>query len=189
MKNPYSSAISIAGFADWLVRPASEYSLVIGASCGCDVSRLGRVVCCHLNETIMSADGNYRAFGPNDIRQLAGDSRLRKAILDAAACKGMELVSGCDYECTVRAIAALGGSVLCGEWAFEKCADMAHVFRVALSHCDHCSPGNSMKLDPAGCNTEELSRIIAERFQYWSEVRMQGNRSRIRRPSSLPILV
>lgn len=189
MKNPYSSAGAAVGFVDWLVHPASAFSLVIGASCGCDVSRLGRVVCCHLNEALMTAGGYYRAFGPDDIRQLAGDPRSRYAILKTATSKGIELESGCDYECMMRAIASLGGAVLCGEWAFEKSADMQHVFRVALSRCNQCSPGFSMKLDPEGYSTEGLSRIIANRFQRWGQVRAKDGKCRVPLSSAVPILI
>jgi hypothetical protein len=89
----------------------------------------------------------------------------------------------------MRAITALGGAVLSGEWAFEKSADMDHVFRVALSRCDQCCPGPSMKLDPEGYSTEGLSRIIAKRFQQWSQIRAKGRKSRMSFSSALPILI
>jgi hypothetical protein len=189
MKNPYSAAGHAVSFFDWLEHPASAFSLVIGATCGCDVSRLGRVVCSHLNEAVSPSVGYYRAFGPDDIRQLAGDPRSRHAIFDAAARTGIELPSGCDYECMVRAIAALGGAVLCGEWAFEKCADTDQVLRMAVSRCDQCSPGPSIKLDPEGYSTDGLARTIAERFQRWSQKRENDHKSRNSMSLALPILL
>lgn len=191
MKNPFSVSSSdvVVRLADWLRHPASPYSLVLGATCGCDISKIGRIVCEYLNDNNLSDIGHYLAFGPDDVRQFAGVPRMRSAILKAASRKGVEVEKGCDYECMVRAIAAIGGVVLSGEWAFETCADMDHVYSVTLSHCHECRPPSSLELDPQFYSADGLARIIAKRFSHWIRDNMEGRKIRIPRSSMLPMLI
>ena len=167
MKSPTPHSLHPVGLVDWLKQSERSYSLVIGATCGCHISQLGRNVCEYLNATASSIGGHCRAFDPDEIRLLAGDPYWRKAIFAAAARKGIDLDSGCDYECMVRAIAALGGAVMSGEWAIESTADSDRVFRVALSHCELCCPPSTLHLDPDDYTSQGLAKIIAKRFVHW----------------------
>jgi hypothetical protein len=189
MESPTPHSLQPVGLIDWLKQSEPSYSLVIGATCGCHISQLGRSVCEYLNATASSGGGHCRAFDPDEIRLLAGDPYWRKAIFAAAARKGIDLDSGCDYECMVRAIAALGGAVLSGAWAIESTAGMDRVFRVALSHCELCCPPSSLHLDPDGYSTEGLAKMIAKRYTHWIEDHANGRRSRVPHDSSMAMLL
>lgn len=189
MKSPTSSSLNPVGLIDWLKQPEPSFSLAIGATCGCNISQLGRNVCTHINESGLPSGGHCRAFDPDEIRMLAGDPYWRKAILAAAARKGIDLDSRCDYECMVRAIAALGGAVMPGEWAIESTADMERVFRVALAHCDRCCPSSTLYLDPDGYSPDGLARIIAKRFVHWIDDHAKGRKPRVPHASSMAMLL
>lgn len=189
MKSPTCHAIHPVGLIDWLKQPAPSFSLAIGATCGCDISQLGRDVCDHLNAAGLPTGGHCRAFDPDEIRLLAGDPYWRKAIFAAAAHKGIDLDSGCDYECMVRAIAALGGAVMPGQWAIMSTAAMNNVFRVALSHCERCCPASTLHLDPESYTPEGLAKIIAKRFVHWMDDRLKGRKSRVPLESAMAMLL
>jgi hypothetical protein len=184
MKSPTPHSPQPVGLIDWLKQPEPAFSLAIGATCGCDISQLGRDICDHLNAPGLPAGGHCRAFDPHEIRMLAGDPYWRKAIFAAAAHKGIDLDSGCDSECMVRAIAALGGAVLCGEWAIESTTDVDNVFRVALAHCDRCCPSSTLYLDPDGYSPDGLARIIAKRFVHWIDDQVTPRRPH--KPGTIP---
>lgn len=189
MKSPSPSSLQPVGLIDWLKQSGPAFSLAIGATCGCNISRLGREVCEHLNAAGLPSGGHCRAFDPDEIRLLAGDPYWRKAIFAAAARKGIDLDSGCDYECMVRAIAALGGAVLSGEWAIESTADMERVFRVALSHCERCCPASTLHLDPDGYSPDGLAKIIAKRFVHWRDDQAKGRKPRVPHESTMAMLL
>lgn len=189
MKSPSSSSLQTVDLIDWLKQPAPSCSLAIGATCGCNISQLGRDVCEQVNAAGLPSGGHCRAFDPDEIRLLAGDPYWRKAIFAAAARKGIDLDSGCDSECMVRAIAALGGAVLSGEWAIESTADMEQVFRVALSHCDRCCPASTLHLDPDGYSPDGLAKIIAKRFLHWLDDQAKGRKPRVPHESSMAMLL
>jgi hypothetical protein len=189
MKTQSFHSGSAVGLLDWLKQDSPEFSLVVGATCRCDISRLGRDICDHLNTAGLPAGGRCRAFGPDEIRQLSGDPMARHAILAAAARKGIDLESGCDHECMVRAIAALGGAVMSGEWAFEATEDMDRVFRVALAHCGRCCPDAALRLDPEDYSGEGLAKIIANRFLHWIDDRQNGRKPAIPRESAVALLL
>jgi hypothetical protein len=189
MKNPNSRPVPPAGLIAWLKQPASPSSIALGATCGCNIARLGRQVCEKLESAASRSGAHYRAFDPDEIRLLAGDPFWRHAIFAAAARKGIDLESGCDYDCMVRAIAAMGGAVLSGEWAIESTARMDQVFRVALSRCERCCPASTLHLDPDGYSPEGLARIIAKRFLHWDEDRETGRKPRVPRESKMAVLL
>lgn len=189
MKIPPSTTGAPVGLVDWLKQKEPPFSLAIGATCGCDLSKMGHDICEHLNVPGLPAGGRCRAFDPDEIRRLAGDPQARHAILAAAAHKGVDLESGSDADCLVRAIAALGGAVLSGEWAIEATAGMDRVFRVALSHCDRCCPSSTLHLDPDGYSPDGLARIIAKRFVHWIDEHAKGRKPRVPRESSMAMLL
>lgn len=189
MKSPTPHFPQPVGLIDWLKQPEPSFSLAIGATCGCNLSQLGRDICDHLNAAGLPNGGHCRAFDPDEIRFLAGDPYWRKAIFAAAARKGIELESGCDYECMVRAIAALGGAVMSGEWAIESTSNMERVFRVALAHCDRCCPSSTLYLDPDGYSPDGLARIIAKRFVHWIDDHAKGRKPRVPHGSSMAMLL
>ena len=163
--------------ARWLKRPASAYTLVIGATCGCDISKLGKAVCTEINQLPPFENRPYLAFGPDAIREVAGVPRLRKAILRAASHKGIDADFLCDYECVLLAMASIGGLVLCGEWALDSCAGMNRVCRMALSHCGACRSDSCLTLDPDEFSGDGLARSIARRFHDWIQIQGLGRKS------------
>lgn len=169
MKTTTHTTGGAVGLVDWLKQPAPRYSLAIGATCGCDISRLGRAVCDHLNRPDLPAGGRCRAFDPEDIRQLAGDPFWRNSVLAAAALHEPDHDRHCDYEKLIRSVATIGGAVLAGQCALEATADLGNVFRVALSHCDRCRPESTLYLDPDAFSDEGLAAVIAKRFIRWCE--------------------
>lgn len=189
MKNPSSTAANPVGLLDWLKHSAPAFSLALGASCGCDIARLGRDICDHLNAGDFPAGGRCRAFDPDEIRMLAGDPFWRHAIFAAADRKGIALDSGCDYQCMIRAIAALGGAVLSSRWALEATENSPNVFKVELSQCDRCCPAASLHLDPDAYSEDGLAKVIARRFVHWIGEQGKGKRARSPLPSALPVLI
>jgi hypothetical protein len=168
MRTTTFATVGAVGLVDWLKHPTPRFSLAIGANCGCDVSRLGRDVCAHLNRRDPSTVGLCRAFDAEEIRQLAGDPFWRQSVLAAAKHEATEEFR-CDYEAMTRDIAAFGGAVLSGETAIETTANLGNVFRVSLSHCDRCCPKTELILDPDGFTHDGLAAVIANRFVQWCE--------------------
>jgi hypothetical protein len=172
MKTIVPSTRGQVGLVEWLKQPAPRDSLVIAATCGCDLSRIGRAVCDHLNHAGLPAGGRCLAFDPEDIRLLAGDPFWRNSLLAAAAHRVPDPhFTRCDYEAILRAVAATGGAVITGQCALEATTDLGNVFRVALSHGDRCRPESTLCLDPSGHTEEGLAEIIARRFLRWREGR------------------
>lgn len=169
MKNPYSPAVGAAGLADWLKQDNPRHSLVVGATCGCDLSRLAEDVCDYLNRPGRRPGGFFRAFDPQEIRRLAGDPHSRNPVLAAAERRGVVANSRCDLENMVRGVAAAGGAVLAGQCALDATEDLDNVFRVSLSRCDLCRPRALLDLDPDGFSHEGLAAIIGKRFVRWCE--------------------
>lgn len=176
MRTTTHRTVGVVGLVDWLKRPAPRYSLALGATCGCDISRLGRDICDYLNRPDLPAGGHFRRFDSEEIRRLAGDPYWRHSVHAAAGRQGHEADSRCDYENMVRAVAALGGAVLPGHWALDATRDLDNVFRVALSHCDDCCPDNSLNLDPDGFSRNGLAAVIGKRFLRWCEERSADSR-------------
>ncbi|MEK7950934.1 hypothetical protein [Luteolibacter soli] len=170
MRTTTSATVGAVGLVDWLKQHTPRFSLAIGANCGCDVSRLGRQICEHLNRRDPAIQGRFRAFDAEEIRQLAGDPFWRQSVLAAARSETPDKPEfRCDYEAMTRDIAAFGGAVLSGETAIETTADLDNVFRVSLSHCDRCCPQTELILDPDGFTHEGLAAVIAKRFTQWCE--------------------
>lgn len=192
MKNPSPSfphTQDSVGLINWLKQSAPGCSLAIGATCGCDVSKLGHDICNWLNSPDLQAGGLVRVFDREEIRHLAGDPYWRDSILAAAGRRGVDVESGCDYECVIRALAALGGAILPGEWALEATAGLDNVFRVGLAHCDHCLPESTLQLDPADYSREGLATIIGKRFLRWIDDHNHGRKRRVPKSSLLPVLI
>ncbi|WP_193213586.1 hypothetical protein [Luteolibacter marinus] len=174
MKTTNIRTVGAVGLVDWLKHSAPRYSLALGATCGCDISRLGDDICRYLNRAESPFGGHCRTFDTAELRHLAGDPGLRHAVIAAVAEKGLEAKSHCDFETMIRSVAALGGAVLPGQWALDSTKDLDNVFRVALSHCDHCCPESSLKLDPDGFSNGGLAAVIGKRFLRWCEDRSNG---------------
>src|SRR5688572_11090245 len=150
MKMTTHTTEGAVGLVDWLKQSAPRYSLVLAATCGSDLSRLGREACDQLNRPGGSVGGRCRAFDVEEIRHLAGDPFWRHSVLAAASRFGVDDDYHCDFETLIRGVAALGGAVLSGQTALDATADLGNVFRVALSHCDRCCPDAQLQLDPDG---------------------------------------
>lgn len=132
---------------------------------------------------------HFMAFGPDDIRHLAGVPDCREEIMRAAADMGAMVDYGCDYDNVLLSIAAMGDAVLCGEWAYETLLDMDHVFRVVLSHCNQCDSDSSLTIDPQSFSDGGLAKIIAKRFRHWIEDQANGHKRSALRSMTLPMLL
>lgn len=167
------------GLVEWLKQAGPPFTLAIGATCGCDISRLGHEICEHLNRPGLPAGGRCRAFDAEEVRRLAGDPYWRHSVLAASPHPGLGEGFYCDYETMIRAIAGIGGAVLSGETALEATADLRNVFRVTLSHCDRCCPHAELILDPDGFSDEGIAAIIANRFVRWCQDQVAPRRPRV----------
>lgn len=188
-KASYPHAEDPSGLLDWLNQTGPGCSLAIGATCGCDISKLGRDVCNWINGPDLPAGGICRVFDREEIRHLAGDPYWRHSIQAAARRCGVDFEASCDYEGVIRALAALGGAILPGEWALEATADLDNVLRVGLAHCERCSPESLLHLDPAGFSCEGLATVIGKRFLSWIEDHKNGRKRRIPTRSLLPVFM
>lgn len=154
----------------WCESPSPPVSLVVAAHCGCDLSRLEREVCERLNQQLDDRSAGFSAFDFEDIRHLAGDPAARRAILESGGLDPAEREQWNDYEIVLRALASMGGWVLCGRSALDATQRLPNVCRVMLSRCDECSePGLSARVDPDRCRTGSIVEEISGQFAGWME--------------------
>lgn len=149
-------------------------SLAVGATCGCDVSRLGREICGYVNGHEGNRLGECRAFDREEIRRLAGDGHWRGLLLPEPAGRD----GYCDFECMAAALASLGGAVLSGQLCLDATRGLRNVFRVMVSRCGQCRADEpSMRLNPDDFSAESLVQVIGDSFLDWS-------RDRAKRPAA-----
>lgn len=182
MKMPSPLFPKAAGLKSWLMRNGWSSSLVVGATCGCDVSRLGREICRHLNRPAANARGDFRAFDRDEIRRLAGNGAWRERLL-AKAPPLPPGIRNCDYERTAAAVAAIGGAVLSGQCCLDATRPLGTVFRVMISCCGRCKEDDpAMRLDPVRISEEAMVRVIADAFLDWCRDREEVPAGRPRQP-------
>lgn len=154
--------------AGWLKQPSPRYTLAIGGTCGCDVSRLGQRISDHLNRRFISSGrSRFLSFDREDIRLLAGDPFWRNSILAVAPDHATDAPPRCDYETMIRGIASIGDAVLSGQYALEATAGLDRVYRVALAHHPADGTDSNHRVDPDGFGDEALAESIARKFIQW----------------------
>lgn len=184
MKTQSALFPEVAGLQSWLEENGWSHSLVVGATCGCDVSRLGREICAHLNHTTAKASGKFRAFGRDEIRRLAGNPAWREKLANQAGPLPVG-VRACDFERTAAAIASIGGAVLSGQGCLDATRSLPNVFRVMVSCCGRCKEDDpAMRLDPAGFSEKALVQVIGNSFLNWSRDRGEPSAARMPREIS-----
>lgn len=182
MKNS-GELFSDASLEDWLAQDKWRGSLAVGATCGCDVARLGRDIRDYLNGREKSTAGVLVTFDHDDIRHVAGEPYLRRKILSSVPDPEVIARTGCDYECMIRSIASLGGAILAGQSCLDATRGLDNVFRVMVSSCGQCrSDDPSMRLDPARFSAESLVHVIADSFADWCRDRFPGTETKAAKP-------
>lgn len=159
---------SDTGLIDWLEQDKWRGTLAISATCGCDVTRLGRDIRDYLDGKEETGRAGFVVFDREDIRRIAGDPSLRRRILAAVTDPAALADAGCDYERMIRSVASLGGAILAGQCCLEATRGLDRVFRVMVSNCGDCrSDEPSMRLDPQRFSRESLVQVIGDSFADW----------------------
>lgn len=168
----------VAGLRSWLLGNGWSYSLVIGATCGCDVSRLGREICDRLNVISTETPGTLRSFDRDEIRRLAGNSVWRDQLAENAGLLPVK-ARACDFERTAAAIAAIGGAVLSGQCCLDATRALPNVFRVMISCCGRCKEDDPMmRLHSARFSDQALVQVIGDSFLNWCRDRGEPSEGR-----------
>lgn len=169
MKEYREKQLSAVGrLIQWCEAPSPPFSLAVGATCGCDLSRIERDVCRCVNEAALHPAEEFGSFDYEDIRHLAGDPAARAFIIDRADMEGHEYDRWSDYALVLRALASMGGVVLCGQGAIDATRELPNVCEVMITRCDHCEDvAITSWIDPDLCESESLVNTVAGHFLQW----------------------
>lgn len=157
----------------WIEVPSPPCSLVLGAACNCDLPEIERSVCQLLNRIRGSQDYRYRWLDHEDIRNIAGQPKLRNRIVERAGI-GDIAHQWNDTELVVRGLASIGGLVLGGQAALDATHKLPNVCRVMLCGCQICREADLHgTVDQELCDPGQLPAEVILRFLDW----MAGNPS------------
>jgi hypothetical protein len=169
MKTTNDRTLSAVGrFIRWCEVSSPPFSLAVGANCGCDLSRIEKEICNCVNEAAIHPAEEFGCFDYEDIRYLAGDPAARNFIIEKAGMAGPEYERWNDYALVLRALASLGGVVLCGQGAIDAARGLPNVCEVMITKCDHCEDiWISSWVDPDICGSESVVTNVAGHFLQW----------------------
>ena len=186
MKIIYDRKLSAVGrLVQWCESPSPPFSLAVGANCGCDLARIEQEICECVNDAALHPAEEFGCFDYEDIRYLAGDPVARDFIINRAGMTGAEYERWNDYALVLRALASMGGVVLCGQGAIDAARGLPNVCEVMICKCDHCEdPAISSWVDPDLCESESVVVSIAGHFLDWLSV---GERARASKRSAFGI--
>lgn len=161
---------AVGRLADWGKRPSPPITLVVASTCGCEMARLQRDICAHLNRRLRQRDGAFGAFDCEDIRCFAGHHPIREFILEAAPLGPADRLGLNDYEQVLGALAALGGVVLGGQAALDATRDLGNVFEVTLSKGGRFDRDRlTTCMNPDRCGPECMVSMISDCFLDWGK--------------------
>jgi hypothetical protein len=159
---------AIGRLIHWCEAPSPPFSLAVGATCGCDLARIEKKICDRVNEAALHSEEEFGCFDYEDIRYIAGDRAIRDFIIERAGMTGSEYERWNDYSLVLRALASLGGVVLCGQGAIDSARGLPNVCEVMISKCDHCEDAAiSSWVDPDLCESTSLETKVAGHFLEW----------------------
>ena len=169
MKTTNDRNLSAVGrLIQWSEASSPPFSLAVGANCGCDLSRIELEVCECVNQAALHPAEEFGCFDYEDIRYLAGDPAARNFIFEHAGMTGPEFDRWNDYALVLRALASLGGVVLCGQGAIDAARGLPNVCEVMICKCEHCEDkAISSWVDPDLCETESVVTTVAGHFLDW----------------------
>ncbi|WP_379713293.1 hypothetical protein [Haloferula chungangensis] len=169
MKIIYDRKLSAVGrLMHWCEMPSPPFSLAVGATCGCDLSKLEKEICECVNDAALHPAEEFDYFDYEDIRYLAGDPVARHFIINRAGMTGAEYDRWNDYALVLRALASLGGVVLGGQGAIDAARGLPNVCEVMICKCDHCEDeAISTWVDPDLCESESVVTTVAGHFLQW----------------------
>lgn len=172
MKTVWGKDWMTADLAAWLKQRHRSESLVLTATCCCDVSRMGAELCDYLNQREQGRGASWVAIDAEDVRRLAGDAFWRSMIFSAAPDKAGSDRFRTDFERVARGIASLGGAVLSGQACFEATQGLENAFRFMVSvHDPHGEDDPVAWLDPESADCGNLARSIGDTFIEWIAAR------------------
>jgi len=152
----------------WSETSSPPFSLAVGANCGCDLSKIEKEICASVNEASFHPAEEFGCFDYEDVRHLAGDPAARSFIIERAGMAGQEYERWNDYALVLRALASLGGVVLCGQGAIDAARGLPNVCEVMICKCDHCEDAAiSSWVDPDLCQAQSVVTTIAGHFLQW----------------------
>lgn len=134
---------------------------------------LASAVARHLNEYDEDASGNWIAFTPGVLSQIA-ESETQRSLLGLVDPfhPGEEPDSADHMRETLVALAERGRSVLDGPVAMEACSGKAEVFRVWLGFPIEAVDPIHLILQPDHFSRHSLPAIIGDTFLEWAEARL-----------------
>ncbi|MEP4077014.1 hypothetical protein [Haloferula sp.] len=166
IKDRKSSAVG--RLVEWCEASSPPFSLAVGATCGCDLSQIEKEVCECVNEAALHPGEEFGCFDYEDVRYLAGDPAARRFIIERAGMAGPEYDRWNDYALVLRALASLGGFVLCGQGAIDAARGLPNVCEVMICKCSHCEDAAiSSWIDPDLCESESVVTTVAGHFLQW----------------------
>ncbi|MGB6222569.1 hypothetical protein [Haloferula sp.] len=169
MKTTNDRQLSAVGrLIKWCEASSPPFSLAVGATCGCDLARIEKEICERVNEAALHSDEEFGCFDYEDIRYIAGEPAVRDFLIDRAEMAGPEYERWNDYALVLRALASLGGVVLCGQGAIDSARGLPNVCEVMICKCDHCEDAAiSSWVDPDLCEDTSLVTHVAGHFLEW----------------------
>ena len=159
---------AVGRLSQWYELPSPPFSLAVGANCGCDLSKTERDVCHCVNDSSFHPTEKFFYFDYEDIRHLAGNSAVRSFIIEQAGMIGPEYDRWNDYALVLRALASLGGVVVCGQGAIDATRGLANVCEVMISSCECCEDKEiNAWIDPDLCGDQSVATTVAGHFLQW----------------------
>jgi hypothetical protein len=177
MKKMHDRNLSaVERLVQWCEMPSPPFSLAVGANCGCDLAMIESQICKCLNEAARHPAEEFGYFDYEDIRYLAGDPVAREFIIGRAEMTGAEYDRWNDYSLVLRALASLGGVVLCGQGAIDAARGLPNVCEVMICKCEHCEDAAiSRWVEMDLCESGSVVPTVAGYFLHWLSM---GDRAR-----------
>lgn len=169
MKTMNDQQLCVVGrLIKWCETSSPPFSLAVGANCGCDLARIEKEICARVNEAALHSEEEFGCFDYEDIRYIAGNPVVRDFLIQRAEMAGPEYERWNDYALVLRALASLGGVVLCGQGAIDSARGLPNVCEVMICKCDFCEdPAISSWVDPDLYENTSLVNHVAGHFLGW----------------------
>jgi hypothetical protein len=132
---------------------------------------LGAAVARHLNEFDEDAAGNWSAFAPELIGEIAAHSAQRNLLGLADSCKNCPPSSPCGRRKIFAALAERGHAVVEGPLAVEACAPLSNIFRVSLGPAPFGGRSFHLVLAPELFCARSMPAIIGDTYLEWMAAR------------------
>lgn len=132
---------------------------------------LGFAVARYLNEFDEDAAGNWSAFAPELIGEIAASPAHRNLLGLADSCKNCPPSSPCGRRKIFAALAGHGHAVVEGPLAVEACAPLPNIFRVSLGPAPFGGRSFHLVLSPELFCARSMPAIIGDTYLEWMAAR------------------